>query len=581
MDASISGLPRPINKTGAWRALLLHSLGRKIKPLNMRKAFANDPERSKDMSVRTEHAFYDYSRQLVTGKTMDLLFKLAEAADLKGKIEAMFTGEKINRTENRAVLHTALRQSSDEPVYVDGQDVIPGIKDVLAKIKQFSEEILGGKRTGVSDKQIKNIVAIGIGGSYLGPEYLAEACRAHAVDGMNLRFVANVDGANFAQQTADLDAEETMFIIVSKTFTTAETMMNAKTAKQWALEKLADKGSVDAIIKKHFVAASTATDLVAKFGIDTANMFGFWDWVGGRYSATSAVGMLPLALFLGYEKAEEILRGAEWMDNHFRNTPFSSNIPVIAGLVDIWNINFLGTRVRALLPYFQPLLKLAPHTQQVEMESNGKRVDLYGRIVKYFTGEVVFGEPGTNGQHSFYQLLHQGMKVTADFIAVLKPQYPLGKDSADSVSHHKELNANVVAQADALAFGKTLEEVVAELEQAGKTPEEIASLAPHKVFTGNRPSSTLLVEELNPFEAGLLLAFTEHRTAVKGFIWGINSFDQWGVELGKALGVKVRNLFKKANVNPSFRVIAAEAGVVPSTATITNAMIQGELPKVA
>ncbi|MFH1361641.1 MAG: glucose-6-phosphate isomerase, partial [bacterium] len=567
-----------INKTGAWRNLWLHSLGRKIKPLNLRKAFTKDDERSKKMSIATEHAFYDYSFQLVTDKTMDLLFKLAETAGLKNKIEDMFNGEKINRTEGRAVLHAALRQLSDKSVYVDGQDVIPGVKEVLAKIKKFSDEILSGTRLGVTGKQIKNVVAIGIGGSYLGPEYLAEACKAYAREGMNLRFVANVDGTDFAQKTADLDPEETMFIIVSKTFTTAETMMNANTAKAWMLEKLSGQAAPKEIIKKHFVAASTAAEKVSAFGIDTANMFGFWDWVGGRYSATSAVGMLPLSLFLGYDQAEQILKGAEWMDNHFRNTPFHKNIPVIAGLVDIWNINFLGINVRGLLPYCQALLKLAPHTQQVEMESNGKRVDLFGRLVKFATGEVVFGEPGTNGQHSFYQLIHQGMKVAADFIAVIKPQYALGKDSAESVSHHKELNSNTVAQREALAFGKTAKEVAAELAKAGKSPEEIKNLTPHKVFPGNRPSSTLLVEELTPFTAGVLLAFTEHRTAVKGFIWGINSFDQWGVELGKVLGVKVRNLFKRGNTDKDFRVIPAEDLVPETTARVANAFITGELP---
>jgi glucose-6-phosphate isomerase len=576
MDASVSGLPIPINKTKAWRQLKLHALWRKLVPLDLRA----DPARSCKMKISTQHMFLDYSRQLVSDKTIRLLLNLAEAAGLQDKIEAMFTGEKINRTENRAVLHTALRQQSNEPVEVDGHNVIPDVKGVLAKIKKFSGEVLSGERRGVTGKQIKHIVAIGIGGSYLGPEYLAEACRVYAKQGMNLRFVANVDGTDFAQKTAGLDAEETMFIVVSKTFTTAETMMNAETAKAWTLEHLSSKGSSEDIIKKHFVAVSTAADLVSKFGIDTDNMFGFWDWVGGRYSATSAVGMLPLALFLGYDRAEEILKGANWMDEHFRNAPLNQNIPVISALIDIWNINFLGIRVRALLPYCQALLKLAPHTQQVEMESNGKRVDLFGRAVNFFTGEVVFGEPGTNGQHSFYQLIHQGMRVAADFIGVIKPQYAVGKDSETTVSHHRELLTNFIAQPDALAFGKTIEEVRTELAKSGKSTAEIDALAPHKVFPGNRPSSSMLIEELTPFMAGALLAYTEHRTAVKGFIWGINSFDQWGVELGKALGVKIRNIFLRSNKDSHFKVNPTEEGLCPSSATLVNSIVAGQLPKI-
>jgi len=547
-------------------------------PVNLRRAFAANPNRSQELSVRTDHMLYDYSRQLVDGPIMNLLFRLAETANLKDKIEAMFTGEKINVTEDRAVLHTALRQQSNEPVYVDGQDVIPEVKAVLAKIKDFSTEILTGQRLGVTNKKIKNVVAIGIGGSYLGPEFLAEGLKAYAKDGMNLRFVANVDGTDFVQKTADLNPEETMFIIVSKTFTTAETMKNANTAKAWMLEKLANKASAEQIIKKHFVAASTATEKVKAFGIDTANMFGFWDWVGGRYSATSAVGMLPLALFLGYERADEILQGAASMDNHFRTAPFEQNIPVIAGLIDIYNINFLGINIRALLPYCQALLKLAPHTQQVEMESNGKRVDLHGREVEFDTGEVVFGEPGTNGQHSFYQLIHQHIRrgIACDFLGFIRPQHQLGKNTKDGVDHHWELMTNVLAQADALAFGKTAEEVRAELTAKGMSPEQIAALEPHKLFPGNRPSSTLLVDELTPRTAGALLSMLEARTVVKGFVWDINSFDQWGVELGKALGVKIRNLMLRFLRHGT---LASEAdGLVPSTVTFLNAILRGKLP---
>ncbi|MFH1542129.1 MAG: glucose-6-phosphate isomerase [bacterium] len=582
MEGSVA-MPRPINKTGAWRNLWLHTQARRINPLKLREAFKNDQKRSDNLSVELMSpegttVEYDYSRQLVTSTTMRLLLKLADAAGLKGKIEAMFNGEKINVTENRAVLHTALRQSSDLPVMVDGKDVMPGVKKVLADVKQFSKEIHDGTRTGVSGKKIKNVVAIGIGGSYLGPAYLAEACEAYADKGMTLRFVANVDGSDFAKQTKDLDAEETMFIIVSKTFTTAETMMNAQTAKAWMISKLSHSGPTkkpDEVIRSHFIAVSTAADKVEAFGIDTANMFGFWDWVGGRYSATSAVGAVPLSLFLGYEKFEQILRGAEWMDQHFRTAEFSKNIPVLSALVDVLNINFLGFRIRALLPYSQRLAKFPGYTQQGEMESNGKRVDLFGRVVSFFTGEAVFGEAGTNGQHSFYQLLHQGVTVPADFIAFRKaqPGSELGKNTAEAVSHQNELNANVLAQADALAFGKNEAEVRADLQievDKGKiTQEKAEALVSHKIFTGNRPSSTMIFEELTPFVTGALLALTEHRTAVKGFIWGLNSFDQWGVELGKALGVDIRKRMLGVNAGQSLNT----DGLVHSTARMLKNLL--------
>lgn len=565
-----------ISRTPAWQRLQTHGLERGKRPLKLRSAFATDPHRTSELSIKTPHLLLDFSRQLVDAKTVSLLINLAKQADLTGKIKAMFRGDKINVTENRAVLHTALRQQSNTPVMVDGQDVIPEVKSVLNKIKTFTEEIHSGARLGVTGKKIKNVVAIGIGGSYLGPEYLAEACRVYAKEGMNLRFVANVDGTDFAQKTADLNPEETLFIIVSKTFTTAETMKNAETAKAWMLNKLGNKPEV---IEKHFIAVSTAAKLVKEFGINTDNMFGFWDWVGGRYSATSAVGAVPLSLFLGFDKFQEILEGANWMDQHFLNTPLEKNIPVIAALIDIWNINFLGHQVRAILPYCQAMSKYAPHSQQVEMESNGKRVDLNGQPVNYATGETVFGEPGTNGQHSFYQLIHQGMIIPADFIGFLKPQYEVGQDTAIAVSHHRELMTNFIAQPDALAFGKTAEEVRAELVKAGKLSEaEIEALVPHKVFPGERPSSSILLEKLTPFNAGLLLAFLEHRTAVKGFVWGINSFDQWGVELGKQLGVQVRKEFLAANANPAYRLDADRSSFPQSSVEMINAILAGQLP---
>jgi glucose-6-phosphate isomerase len=447
--------------------------------------------------VKTEHVYFDYSRQLVDETVVTLLLRLAEEMGLRAKIKAMFNGEKINVTEQRSVLHVALRSDQLE------------VRQVLDKVKKFS-----------SQNKLKNIVAIGIGGSYLGPEYLAEASTPFALPGRTLRFVANVDGTDFARKTADLNPADTLIIIISKTFTTAETMKNAETAKKWLQKVL---GNSPEVIKKHFIAVSTAQDKVEAFGIDPENMFCFWDWVGGRYSATSAVGAVPLSLYLGYENFEQILKGANWLDTHFLHASFEENLPVLSALLDIWNINFMGYQTRALLPYFQSLGKLPAHTQQVEMESNGKLVDITGQLVKFSTGEVVFGEPGTNGQHSFYQLLHQGTQIIpCDFIGFIKPQYPLGEATDTAVTHHEELMTNFFAQPDALAFGK----------QDDYQP---------KSFPGNRPSTSLLLQELTPFTAGLLLAWTEHRAATKGFIWDINSFDQFGVELGKKLGVEHRN----------------------------------------
>ncbi len=503
------------------------------------------PDRAKDFkefTVKTKHVYFDYSRQLVISDTIKSLIDLANEQGLRQKIEAMFKGEKINKTENRAVLHVALRSGSN-----------PDVQAVLGKIESFSKEVLSGKRRGVTGKKLKNIISLGIGGSYLGPEYLAVALKPYVQKDMNLVFVANVDGTDFAEKTADLDSEETLIVIVSKTFTTAETMQNAQTAKEWMLKGL--KNHPDAI-KKHFIAVSTAKDKVKAFGIDPANMFGFWDWVGGRFSATSAVGAVPLSLYLGYDNFKKILEGAHWMDEHFRTAPFEQNIPVLCALIDIWNINFLGLKTRALLPYSQGLSKLPAHTQQIEMESNGKSVDLNGKPIDFDTGEVVFGEPGTNGQHSFYQLLHQGTQIIpADFIGFVKPQYPLGKATDKTVTHHQELMTNFLAQPDALAFGKD-------------DPN------PAKNFPGNRPSSSLLLKELNPFTAGLLLAWTEHRAAVKGFIWGINSFDQFGVELGKVLGKDHRRRMLEFNTSGKID----KSGLNPSTVTLLEAFLKGELP---
>jgi glucose-6-phosphate isomerase len=542
--------PRPIDRTLAWKKLQLHTFttGKRV---DLKREFTKDQNRHIDLAIRTEHMLFDYSRQLVNTKTMNLLQDLAKKAGLEQKIQEMYTGKKINVTENRSVLHIALRDYKGQFSELYGEDINKEVNDVLDKVKTFSTEILSGQRTGVTGKKIKNIVSIGIGGSYLGPEYLAEACKVYAKEGMTLRFVSNVDNTDFEQKTKGLDPEETLFVIVSKTFTTAESIKNAKTAKAWMIGKL---GHSPEVISKHFIAVSTAEEKVKAFGIDTANMFRFWNWVGGRYSATSAVGAVPLSLFLGYDKFREILDGAHWMDDHFLNTPFGQNIPVTAGLLDIYNINFLGRRVRALLPYSQAYAKLPAHTQQVEMESNGKGVDLYGRKVNFSTGEIVFGEPGTNGQHSFYQLPHQeDFPMSLDFIGFLKPQYIEGKMDINEVTHQQELFTNFLAQPDALAFGKN-------------------DPLPHKCFAGNRPSSSLLLEEQTPFTAGALLAFTEHRTAVKGFVWGINSFDQFGVELGKGLGVDLRNRILLYKANPKDPKVFE--GLNPSTVRMLSALFK-------
>lgn len=541
-----------VSQTVAWNSLGVSRAALRAAPMSLRDQFANDPLRAKNLCVRTPHMVMDYSRQLVTPEIIGDLVKLADETGLGTKINAMFSGEKINTTEDRAVLHTALRNLSGDPVCVDRKNVMPEINGVLSKIQMFSEEVRSGARKGFAGKPIKNIVAIGIGGSYLGPEYLAQACAPYAENGMKLVFVANVDGTDFASKTADLDPAETLFVIVSKTFTTAETIKNANTAKKWMVEQL---GSNPEVIKKHFIAVSTAAEKVQAFGIDTNNMFGFWDFVGGRYSATSAVGGVPLSLYLGFDNFHKILEGAHWMDVHFRTAPYRSNIPVLSALIDIWNINFLGLRTRAILPYAQSYAKYAPHCQQTEMESNGKSVLIDGTPVDFETGEVVFGEPGTNGQHSFYQLIHQGTTpIPADFIGFLHPQYNTGADEV--ISHHDELMTNLFAQPDALAFGQQSED-------------------PHRNFSGNRPSNVFLLPSQDPFSAGVLLSFLESRVAAKGFIWGINSFDQFGVELGKKLGVNIRDRMKLAKANPTDPAIYE--GLNPATEQFLRMYLNGTL----
>ena len=522
----------------------LEKEAKKTKKIHLRQEFTFDPHRFQSLSISFDKdIIFDFSRQLVTKETMKHLYALAKAQKIKDKIQDMFQGKKINKTENRAVLHTALRNLSGKAVEVDGKDIMPEVKAVLSQIKDFSEKIHQKEYLGVTGRPFKNIVAIGIGGSYLGPEFVAEANRVYARPGMKLRFIANVDGTDFAQKTDDLNPEETLMVVISKTFTTAETMMNARTCKQWMLSTLNNHPET---VKKHFIAVSTNLQGVTEFGINPANIFHFWDWVGGRFSVCSAVGGVPLSLYLGYENFEKLLSGAHTIDTHFLEDPLEENIPITLGLLGIWNNNFLGFNCHALLPYCQALNRFAAHIQQVDMESNGKRVNCEGQVMPVTTGPVNFGEPGTNGQHSFYQLIHQGQIIPADFIGFIKPQYEVGKKSTSAVDHHQELMSNFFAQPDALAFGKTEHE----LREEG-VPE---FLIPHKTFPGNRPSSILLFPKLTPETTGMLLAIYEHRTAVEGFIWDINSFDQWGVELGKVLGKSIRKRIQEYNGDPARKV---------------------------
>ncbi|XP_031125326.1 glucose-6-phosphate isomerase, cytosolic [Ipomoea triloba] len=491
----------------------------------------SDADRCKSMMVEFDGILLDYSRQRATLETMKKLLSLAEAAHLKEKINRMFNGEHINSTENRSVLHVALRASRDAVINSDGKNVVPDVWQVLDKIQNFSERIRSGAWVGATGKELKDVVAIGIGGSFLGPLFVHTALQTEpeameCAKGRQLRFLANVDPIDIARNITGLNPETTLVVVVSKTFTTAETMLNARTMREWISSALGPQA-----VAKHMVAVSTNLTLVEKFGIDPNNAFAFWDWVGGRYSVCSAVGVLPLALQYGFPIVEKFLKGASSIDRHFYSTPFEKNIPVLLGLLSIWNVTFLGYPARAILPYSQALEKLAPHIQQVSMESNGKGVSIDGVPLPYETGEIDFGEPGTNGQHSFYQLIHQGRVIPCDFIGVVKSQQPVYlKDEV--VSNHDELMSNFFAQPDALAYGKTQEEL-----QKENVPQHLVS---HKTFSGNRPSLSILLPSLNAYNIGQLLAIYEHRVAVQGFIWGINSFDQWGVELGKSLATQVR-----------------------------------------
>ncbi|HNW34872.1 MAG TPA: glucose-6-phosphate isomerase, partial [Candidatus Ozemobacteraceae bacterium] len=512
----------PLTRTPEWRALKDHY--ENVRFMHMRDLFSQDPERFSKFSIEFEDILLDYSKNRITDSTMPLLLALAKASGVKDAAKSMYRGDKINWTEDRAVLHIALRNRSNTPIFVDGEDVMPGINAVLEKMRLFTERLRSGEWRGFTGKQIKNVVNIGIGGSDLGPAMICEALKPYAHGGPAVRFVSNVDGTDFHEKTRDLDPAETLFVVASKTFTTQETMTNAHTARRWLLAAL---GS-DQAVKNHFVALSTNRPLVEKFGIDPTNMFEFWDWVGGRYSLTSAIG-LPIACAIGYDRFLEILEGAHAMDRHFMEAPPEKNLPMILALLGIWYNNFFGAETSAILPYDQYLSRFAAYFQQGDMESNGKRVDRDGNPVEYQTGPIIWGEPGTNGQHAFYQLIHQGTKlIPCDFIGCVNSQNPIG-------DHHLKLMANFFAQTEALMKGKTADEAQLELSGGGLSDSRISMLVPHKVFPGNRPTNSILVRRLTPRVLGSLVAMYEMKIFVQGIIWRIDSFDQWGVELGKVL----------------------------------------------
>jgi len=509
----------PLTNRPVWKVLEAHQ--QKIRELHLRTLFADDPKRGERMTVEDVGIFLDYSKNRITDETLQLLLQLAEESGLRTRIDAMFRGEKINLTENRAVLHVALRAPRGASIIVDGENVVPQVHAVLDKMADFSNRVRSGEWKGHTGKRICNIVNIGIGGSDLGPVMAYEALKHYSDRAMTFRFVSNVDGADFVEATLDLDPAETLVIISSKTFTTLETMTNGQSARDWLLKGLGGDASA---VAKHFVAVSTNAAEVAKFGIDTANMFEFWDWVGGRYSMDSAIGLSTM-LALGPENFRALLSGFHQMDEHFRSAPFERNLPVLLGLFTMWYTNFFGAQTVAVLPYEQYLKRFPAYLQQLTMESNGKHVTLEGDNITYDTGPIYWGEPGTNGQHSFYQLIHQGTRlIPCDFIAFQKTLTPLGR-------HHDILLANVFAQSEALAFGKTPEQVKAE-----GTPDW---LGPHRVFEGNRPSNTILAEQLTPETLGKLVALYEHSVFTQGAIWSIDSFDQWGVELGKVLAQRI------------------------------------------
>ena len=536
-------------KTQAWKNLESHA--NEMKQVHMRELFKNDPSRFDAFSQTDGNLLFDYSKNIITEETLKLLNELAHESGLKEAINAMFEGEKINRTENRAVLHTALRNFSGEPVLTDGEDVMPGVSAVLSKMKAICSKIHSGEWKGYSGKPIKQIVNIGIGGSDLGPVMVTEALKPYWVEGMQVHFVSNVDGTHIAECLSVITADETLFLVASKTFTTQETMTNAHTARDWFIQQSGDAAHV----AKHFVALSTNEKSVVEFGIAKENMFEFWDWVGGRYSLWSAIG-LSIALTIGYENFESLLKGAHAMDKHFKNNPFEENIPVKMALIGLWYVNFFGVQSEAILPYDQYLHRFAAYFQQGNMESNGKSIDRNGSVLDYASGPVIWGEPGTNGQHAFYQLIHQGtLMIPCDFIAPAVSHNPIG-------DHHLKLMTNFFAQTEALMNGKTAEEASAELSKLSE--EARTALVPFKVFEGNKPTNSFLVKKIDPFELGKLIAAYEHKIFVQGVIWNIYSFDQWGVELGKQLANKIL---------PQLEGSQAIAGHDSSTTGLMNAFL--------
>ncbi len=542
----------PLTETAPWRALAAHH--REIAGVHMRDLFSRDPDRFENLSVDFEDLLFDYSKNRITDETVRLLCDLARASGVDEAVGAMFAGETLNWTENRAVLHVALRNRSGSPILVDGHDVMPQVNAVLEKMRRFSQAVRAGEWTGFTGKPITAVVNIGIGGSDLGPAMICEALGAYC-DGPKVRFISNVDATDFVEKTRGLDPAQTLFVVASKTFTTQETMTNAHTARQWLVDALGDEVAVG----RHFVALSTNRPAVEAFGIDPENIFEFWDWVGGRFSSWSAIG-LTVALAIGFDRFADLLDGAHAADRHFVDQPFERSIPVLMAMLAVWYRDFFGATTRAVLPYDQYLRRFPAFLQQADMESNGKSVDRDGNRVTYMTGPVVWGEPGTNGQHAFYQLIHQGTAlVPCDFIGAVNSQNPIG-------DHHEKLMSNFFAQAEALMVGRTAAEVEAELAAQGFGPEEIAALAPHKVFEGNRPSNSFLLDRVTPRSLGTLIAFYEQSIFVQGVVWRINSFDQWGVELGKVLAGTI--------LDEERRLLAGEAVNLSHHDASTQALIE-------
>ena len=519
-----------INQSPIWQALNQHK--KDIESISLREMFKSDPERFNQFHIQFSDLLLDYSKHHISKETISLLVKLAKEVDLENWRDRMFEGEKINSTEHRAVLHTALRNQNQTPIMSDGEDVMPKVKNVLKKMRRFSEEVRSGQWKGFTGKPITNVINIGIGGSDLGPTMVCQALKPYGSKTITPHFVSNVDGADLSQALEKCNPETTLFIVASKTFTTQETMTNAFSARDWFLKTAKDNQH----IKKHFVALSTNQHVVSQFGIDTENMFEFWDWVGGRYSLWSAIG-LSIALYIGMDSFEELLKGGFEMDEHFKTAPIEQNIPMMMGLLGVWNINFFNFPTHAILAYDQGLSKLGSYLQQADMESNGKFINRDGERIDFHTGPVLWGEVGTNGQHAFYQLLHQGTEIVpADFIIPIESHYAIGKDGNE---HHKILLANFIAQTQSLMLGKSYDEARAEIEKQGFEGEDIESFIPQKTFEGNRPTSSILFQKLTPKTLGQLIAMYEHKIFTQGIIWNINSFDQWGVEYGKQIAKQV------------------------------------------